>query len=532
VRRIATPREPILELADIQGNSVVPFAKPHQAHVFLRVSHVGRARHWLGTMADHVATSADVFRHNQLFRQLRAASGGAPPDLVATWQSVAISSAGLRRLVGARETDSFVDVPFGVGLAGRSGVLGDPVDPAVTGAAANWSVGGPDNEADILVVVASDKPEALEVAVRDLRSTARGVEEIVTHWGDDLVGEFQGREHFGFRDGISQPGVRGRASRTRGDYISRRLIASTDPAAHMWSRPGQPLVWPGQFVFGYPEQDPTDPLRPRPPTTRGPAWARNGSFIVVRRLRQDVAGFWRCARRHAEALRRKGVSDMTDVRLAALLVGRWPSGAPLARAPEADDSVLAADALANNHFGYAEPTVAVPTIDGYRDPFPHAVDDSAGLRCPVAAHIRKVNPRDVATEQGGSKDTLVRLILRRGIPFGEPLDGFGPIRRATPATAPADAERGLMFACYQSSIDSQFEFLQRTWSNTDDKPDVGGTDLIMGQSDRPRRSRTITLQFANGRTETVTIRSDFVIPTGGGYFFAPGIAALRQRIGS
>ncbi len=99
----------------------------------------------------------------------------------------------------------------------------------------------------------------------------------------------------------------------------------------MWSRPGQPLVWPGQFVFGYPEQDPMDPLRPRPPTTRGPAWARNGSFVVVRRLRQDVAGFWRCARRHAEALRRKGVSDMTEVRLAALLVGRWPSGAPLAR---------------------------------------------------------------------------------------------------------------------------------------------------------------------------------------------------------
>lgn len=532
MRPIAALREPILELADIQGNSIVPFAKPHQAHVFLRVTHVGRSRRWLGTMADHVASSAAVFRHNQEFRKLRAAAGGAPPDLLATWQSVAISSAGLRRLIGATETDAFVDVPFVVGLAARSGVLGDPVDPAAPGAAVNWSVGGPANAADILVVVASDKPEALEATVHDLFSSARGVEEIVTHWGHDLVGEFKGREHFGFRDGISQPGVRGRASRARGDYITRRLIDPSDPAGRMWSRPGQPLVWPGQFVLGYPEQDPMDPLRPRPPAPRGPAWARNGSFVVVRRLRQDVAGFWRCARRHAEALRRKGVADMTDVRLAALLVGRWPSGAPLARTPEADDPELAADALANNHFGYAEPTLAMPTIDRYRDPFPHAVDDSAGLRCPVAAHIRKVNPRDVATEQGGSKDTLVRLILRRGVPFGEPLDGVGPVRREAPAAAPPDAERGLMFACYQTSIDNQFEFLQRTWSNTDDKPDVGGTDFIMGQTDRPRRSRAITLRFANGRSETVSIRSDFVIPTGGGYFFAPGIAALRERIGS
>ena len=214
MRRIATPREPILELADIQGNSIVPFAKPHQAHVFLRVSHVGRARRWLGTMADHVASSADVFRHNQQYRQLRAAAGGAPPDLVATWQSVAISSAGLRRLVGVTETDSFVDVPFVIGLAGRSGVLGDPLDPAAPGAAANWSVGGPTNEADILVVVGSDKPEALEAAVHDLYARARGVEQIVTHWGHDLVGEFKGREHFGFHDGISQPGVRGRVSRS------------------------------------------------------------------------------------------------------------------------------------------------------------------------------------------------------------------------------------------------------------------------------------------------------------------------------
>ncbi len=88
-----------------------------------------------------------------------------------------------------------------------------------------------------------------------------------------------------------------------------------------------------------------------------------------------------------------------------------------------------------------------------------------------------------------------------------------------------------MFACYQSSIDNQFEFLQRTWSNTDDKPDVGGTDLIMGQNRADDAQRHLTLRLAGGRTETVAISTDFVTPSGGGYFFAPALSALPVASG-
>src|SRR5207249_5222276 len=117
------------------------------------------------------------------------------------------------------------------------------------------------------------------------------------------------------------------------------------------------------------------------------------------------------------------------------------------------------------------------------DNFPPAPADAAGLRCPFAAHIRKVNPRDDTTELGGPERSLLKRIVRRGIPFGKPL--ANPLRPGRDK-----GQRGLLFIAYQTSIESQFEFLMTDWANStlnphsypgDGAEHSAGHDPIIGQ---------------------------------------------------
>src|SRR5207244_3137626 len=91
-------------------------------------------------------------------------------------------------------------------------------------------------------------------------------------------------------------------------------------------------------------------------------------------------------------------------------------------------------------------------------------------------------------------------------------------------------ERGLHFLCYQASIVDQFEFLQQNWANNVGAPAPGGNDLIIGQT--PGGIRTINLPpIVPGKPPaTVTAPIQWVTPTGGGYFFAPSIRAVREEL--
>jgi deferrochelatase/peroxidase EfeB len=103
-----------------------------------------------------------------------------------------------------------------------------------------------------------------------------------------------------------------------------------------------------------------------------------------------------------------------------MLVGRWPSGAPIVRTPSADDTALGEDSFANNHFIFDDHTrpAELKIIPGYPgDTFPQGMADFLATVCPHFAHIRKVNPRDSITDLGKPEDNLARTILRRGIPF-------------------------------------------------------------------------------------------------------------------
>jgi Dyp-type peroxidase family len=290
----------------------------------------------------------------------------------------------------------------------------------------------------------------------------------------------------------------------------------------LYAKPGQQLVWPGQFLLGEPRQHTENLLdREEPPGSPAyPEWARRGSYLVCRRLRQDVAAFWNFA---ATAARTTGT---TPEHFASMMVGRWPSGAPLMRAVKDDDPVLAGDEFANNNFLFDDDTRPLPlrAPDGYPgDKFPRAKGDMLGKVCPHYAHIRKTHPRDITSELGKPHDSMLRMIMRRGIAYGEPYLGV--------AHPDPDADRGLMFLCYGATIEDQFEFLTRRWSNLPNQPNDGGHDPVIGQRDsRGDRERFIDVPTADGSTVRITIEGDWVVPTGGGYFFAPPISALTTAL--
>jgi Dyp-type peroxidase family len=260
-----------------------------------------------------------------------------------------------------------------------------------------------------------------------------------------------------------------------------------------------------------------------PGPAAAPYWAKNGSFLVYRRLRQNVSGFNRFLEAEAARLAQTPEFAGLNTTLGAMLVGRWRSGAPFLRSPCQDLDRLGSMDGANNAFSFLVGQES-------HDEFPPAIADPLGTICPQAAHIRKVNPRDVPTDQGPPNTTLTQRILRRGIPYGPPLS-IG----ATDDSSKED--RGLLFLCYQASIRDQFEFLMGTWMNDRSKPSPfsppggSGFDMVVGQNpdESQNRDRFCLVGSSKARISTAGHAArQWVIPTGGGYFFTPSRSAIRD----
>jgi Dyp-type peroxidase family len=344
---------PLSDSSQIQGNILRPFRGDHQAFLFLsfRSDRTG-ARSWLATAAVRATGSDDVPPHR---------TGDA-------LLNVGLTAAGLVLLHPEVSGDlvghsAFWQGPLGTRLDDAGAItsapalLGDlgPGDPA------QWVVGGPGRPVDALLTVAAHDLGALQDAVEnEVREAARhGLEVLLVQWGDVLRNDDGKRiEHFGFADGISQPGVRGFADTVR---------------------PGAPVIAAGEFVLGYPGERRPPSWTPRP--TPAP-WMRNGSFQVFRRLRQDVAGWWE----------RMGTLADDPEEAAARALGRHLDGRPL----------------------------AAPVHDGELNAFTYHGDDD-GARTPRYAHIRKVNPREDGVFRDRGHKMLRRGIpfgsrLDRGLP--------------------------------------------------------------------------------------------------------------------
>jgi Dyp-type peroxidase family len=429
---------PDLELADIQSGVLRPRPTPFAAtYVVLRIDdrNAGRA----------------------LMRKLsEVVSSAAHPESPAgdTWVSASLTYRGLEALgVAQTSLDSF-PASFREGMAARATGLGDVGDSAPE----RWEkpLGSPD--VHVIVTAIAPDDERLEAAVARAGDSLAGFPGTVPIWRQNchvLPGE---REPFGYRDGISHPAIEGSG------------IPGTNPLE-------KPLK-AGDFVLGYPGE--LDAVVPQPDVL-----GRNGSYVAFRKLHQRVAEFRRYLRDNA-------ANPQDEELLAAKMMGRWRSGAPLALAPTADDPELGADNARNNAFLYR-------------------ADDPIGYKTPLGSHGRRTNPRDA--EVAGVP--RIHRMIRRGTAYGPPL--------ADGALEDDGVERGLMFAFVGADLVRQFEFVQKEWINKSDF--FGGTDErdpVVGSN----RDATYNIPRRPLRRQLKGIHS-FVTTRGGEYAFMPSLSALR-----
>ncbi|KAF8884655.1 hypothetical protein BD779DRAFT_1612092 [Infundibulicybe gibba] len=238
------------------------------------------------------------------------------------------------------------------------------------------------------------------------------------------------------------------------------------------------------------------PAQPQSDLDREP-WMVDGSFLVFRYLFQRVPEF----DKFLGMTKREG-SEL----LGARLVGRWKSGAPIDLAPFKDDKELAADPQRNNAFSFAS-------------------ERNFQKLCPFASHIRKTLPRADLEELGISIED--RRIMRRGIQFGP------EVTRIEKRESRTHHGRGLLFACYQSSIRNGFQFIQQSWANNktfpfgEETPQEPGFDAIIGQGP----DRKLSGVDPNDPAKELALKEDWVVPRGGEYFFSPSKKALRDTFG-
>lgn len=511
--------EPVLELEQIQGLAVPGFLKPHQTLLCVRhglgADEICKVKDLLSWLVMRVSTGLSTLDDRNAFRSGEQTSG--------VLLGIGFTWIGLRHLTASAE--SIQSEAFRQGLAARSALLGDSVQAGEPGHPSRWVVGGPGNTPCFMIVVAGQDRGQVNRRVDKLskRLAAAGCT-----WqrqdGDKLDKSAKSREHFGFVDGISQPGIRGRVPNARRDFVTPIRVAEW-PASGLYGYPGQDLIWPGEFVLGYAKSGP-DPLLPGPVAVPDVAWMKNGSYLVYNRLVQDVGLFWKTMTEEAERLSAEpGFEDISAEGLASRLVGRTRNGVPISRLQGSDQAFhegLGSKPWANNNFRFESDTPRLHLLDG-ADTYPRAKADPLGMVCPLAAHIRKLNPRDSASDIGGECATHQHRILRTGVSFGPKRE----ILKSAPA--PDEPERGQLFLCIQASIEAQFEFLQSRWMNDDVRPRAfGGHDMLAGRNPPTGGGdRRCTIFGAQG-PQQVHADTPFVTSSGGGYFFVPSVDAIKR----
>jgi deferrochelatase/peroxidase EfeB len=431
----------VLELNDIQHFLISRPPALVARYEFLKFGNATGGRDWLAGIIDKVGTASAV----------------GSTELDARWVTVAFTWNGLRAL--GLDDSSLATFPeeFRQGMAARAEVLG------TTGAnhPTHWvgHLGSPNLHA-IIVLFARDIPERERCRLEHQKHVAKcGGVQVLSSLDLEAIPPFTyAHEHFGYRDRLSQPVIEG---------------MGVEPT------PGSsPPLKAGEFFLGYPDEDGPGAAMPRPEVL-----SRNGSYLAYLRLEEHVGAFRAFLQQHGETPEQQEL-------IAAKLMGRWRSGAPLALSPKKDDPELGADPQRTNNFDYGE-------MD------PH------GYGCPLGAHIRRMNPRDTAA------NVQRRKMIRRGGTYGPPLP------EGTPENG---VERGIAAFVGCASLVRQFEFAMNVWANDPAFHELGNErDPFVGTQDgtfdmtipkRPIR------QKIKGLPAFTTVR-------GGAYFFLPGIRALR-----
>jgi deferrochelatase/peroxidase EfeB len=487
-----------VELGDVQG--LVRFGHRHLTEacfLLLRVKDPAAARAWLAQAPVTSAVTVDPL-----------------PD---TALHVAFTAEGLHALDVPPELLEAFSAEFVAGMASdaaRARRLGDvgASDPS------GWRWGSGERLPHVALLLYA-RPGGLAALERQIEGQCAAgfvrIERLSTS-------TTQVTEPFGFADGISEPQV---------DWQRERPVRDQDRLEY------DNTVCLGEFLLGYPNEYGLYTPRPLLVPQRDPAGllpraedapemadlGRNGSYLVMRQLWQDVQGFWR------ELDRQAGGDAQLREFLAAKMVGRWKNGEPL----EPPSENLFADGARNrgsrlNAFTYQA--------------------DPQGLRCPLGAHIRRTNPRNAdlppgergllsrlwrilgfdarALEQDLVASTRFHRLLRRGRKYGVEAAAALSTKESSPGT-----EAGLHFICLVANIKRQFEFVQSAWL-------IGSKFAgLTGESDPLLGTRVpdlggfpthgFSIPQAEGPDRKLSSLPQFVTVLGGAYFFLPGIRALR-----
>jgi Dyp-type peroxidase family len=447
-----------LPFDDIQGLVFSGYAKQrHATYLLLRIRERDAARRWLADLCERLSYGSDRGGNRRL--------------------NVAFSASGLLALGVQGEGYASFSPAFREGMCTRrrSRVLGDDGD----GDPQLWKWGGPANPVDavLLLYAVSEEDHRLQLE-QEIRAATPGLEIAQRVEAYPLQPSLRA-EHFGFADGISQPVLE-----------SSRQAEALSPAERRMQ-----IVPDGEFVLGYKNiygEVTSVPFLSDAPS-REP-FGQNGTYLVMRELRQHVASFWNYFREQAGSIPGAPAAEL----LAAKAVGRWPGGAPVVLWPDGPDPGPAQSA--ENAFGFRE-----------LDPW--------GERCPRGSHIRRSNPRDGL--EGEADEVLENVnghrLLRRGRSYGRPIeDRFRD----------DGEERGMLFACVNANIERQFEFVQQSW--------IGNPsfDRLQGEIDPVMGSQPVCggLFSLPGRPVRLRLQNvpRFVTVRGGAYFFLPGRRGLRQ----
>jgi Dyp-type peroxidase family len=426
---------------------------------------------------------------------------------------VAFSALGLGKLgfPGLQGDGGLATFPsaFSLGMASRSRILGDIGEwPPERW---RWSDAAADQGVDAVLLIYAESPEKCADLLDQHLSALGGAAALIHAVPSQPTAKGKGFEPFGFRDGISQPVIRGARSFAKG-------------------APDRDIVEPGEFILGYrnnqgyfplsPSVDADTDLRDRLATASSSPWTgfpmlasqslardfgRNGSFLAIRQLAQDVAGFQAQAERMAQELAGyAGLSDIVGAPISAdwvasKMMGRQHDGTPLLDLPRSNKSAPATDRRPDNDFDYG-------------------VQDPEGLACPLGSHIRRANPRTGLNPGDPKQQAIVNRhrLLRRGRPY-----------QYSPPEA-KDIEQGTLFIAVCADLERQFEFVHQSWVNSSNFQGLKNeVDPIAGATAaRDSAARTFTIPTTAGALSLVGAQS-FISARAGGYFFLPSRSAIQ-----
>jgi Dyp-type peroxidase family len=452
------------DFGDIQGLIRFKYQQlPCSCFLFLKFSDPGSAKQWL--------------------RGIRPEVPNAEAEPTEQAVHVAFTHSGLTKLGLGDHAVSLFSVPFREGMCRRPGLGDNDVsDPE------RWCWGGPKNEVDAIVLLYAGDPHGLQAA-RTLITQGAATPAVVYEVDGWVSGNsaLRLKEHFGFTDGIGQPHVAG---------FGPQQGAGSDAVSN--------TVAAGEFLLGYGNQlMAISPAGPRVVESSGKRFSlgHNGSYLVVRQLRQYVYGFW-------SFLDQEGPRKDLEHR-GAQLVGRWLNGAPLVKTQDPNDVNLAND----DTFTFR---------DSSGKPIPS---------CPLGAHIRRANPRD-SLDGVGSQSVAVanqHRLLRRGRPYGPALAPSMSPDEYLKCGKEDEVERGLLFLAFNADIERQFEFVQSVWINGRNfvPSHAGEIDPVVGSQAVTGGIFTVAASPVRQRFGAVNPIPRFSTVRGGAYFFMPSLRALR-----